>query len=53
MNSLELKISKLKEDNYFEWVVEAEAALCVKGLWPAVEEDEEFRALDAQEKKKK
>lgn len=48
-----MKIFKLKEDNYFEWVVEAEAALCVKGLWPAVEEDEEFRALDAQEKKKK
>ena len=53
MTSSEFKISKLTVDSYFDWVVDAEAALSVKGLWSAVEEDEEFRALsDAQRKKK-
>jgi gag-polypeptide of LTR copia-type len=53
MTSSEFRIAKLTADNYFDWVVEAEAALCVKGLWPAVEEDTEFRSLDASERKRK
>ena len=35
MGSTELKIDKLTEDNYFSWVVEAEAALSMKGMWSA------------------
>ena len=53
MTSSDWKIQRLTEDNYFTWVVEAEAALCLKGLWGAVEEDSEFLALDANQKKKK
>jgi hypothetical protein len=53
MTSSELRIAKLTEENYFDWVVETEAALCVKGLWPAVEEDAEFRAFDEAERKRK
>ena len=53
MGSTELKIEKLTEDNYFSWVVEAEAALSMKGMWSAVEEDDEFRELTTPEKKRK
>ena len=53
MTTSEIRFSKLTEDNYFDWVVDAEAALSVKGLWSTVEEDEEFRALDAPVRKKK
>lgn len=41
-----LKIQRLTDDNCFQWVVEAEAALYVKGLWGAVEEDAGFGALE-------
>jgi transposase InsO family protein len=53
MASSDFKIAKLTEDNFFTWVVEAEAALAVKGLWSVIEEDEEFRALDAKAQRKK
>lgn len=52
MASDALKIARLTDDNYFQWVVEAEAALCCKNLWGAVEEDAEFRGLDAADRKK-
>jgi hypothetical protein len=53
MTSSDFRIAKLTEDNFFTWVVEAEAALSVKGLWSAIEEDSEFRALDASAQKAK
>ena len=47
-----LKIQRLTDDNYFQWVVEAEVALCVKGLWGTVDEDADFCALELPQRTK-
>ena len=44
-STTEIKIDKLTSDNYFKWKGELKCALCMRGLWDAVEENEQYEAL--------